>query len=100
MKKYCLHNSIEEQKKPNLHIHWKKTLEKQTRTIEEHSETQVQAINSLKSPDRESPSIKKFISERMLNPEIMKELEKIGEQKEKLTGKTYFAKETKLNIIL
>ena len=58
-----------------------KALEKQTKTTKKHGEKQVQA---LESPGKESPLIKIFVSQRMLNSEIMIELENIREQEQKI----------------
>ena len=41
-------------------------------------------MQSFESPGKESPSKKSFISERILNPKIMNELENFGEQEQKL----------------
>lgn len=59
---------LEKANKNNWETRWKK---------------QVQALKFLESYSKESPSIKKLF-ERMLNPEIMNELESIKEQKQKI----------------
>lgn len=62
--------------------------EKQSNTIVKHGEKQVEALKSLECSGKES-SIKNFISERMLNPEIMNELENIREQEWIMLYKEY-----------
>ena len=49
-------------------------MEKKTKTTEKNGGIQVEALKSLESSDKESP-IKHFISERMLNSEIIDELD-------------------------
>ena len=58
-----------------------KAFEKQTKTIEDQEEKQVNALKSLESSDKQLPSIKDFISKERLNPEIFDEIEKIEEEK-------------------
>ena len=77
----------------------KKALEKSTEMIEKHGEKQVQTLKSLESLSKESPSIKTFISEKMIHPEIMNELENIRKQKQKIDKKS-FAGDSKLYLIL
>ena len=50
-----------------------KAFEKQTKTIEDQGEKQVNDLKSLESSDKQLPSIKDFISKEMLNPEISNE---------------------------
>lgn len=57
-----------------------KEFEEQTKTVEKHDEKQIRVIEPLESPDKESLSIKK-ITEKVVNPEIAKDLENIWEQK-------------------
>ena len=59
-----------------------KAFEKQTKTIEDQRKKQVDALESLKTPDKELPSIKDFIPSENLNPEIINEIKRI-EEKEK-----------------
>ena len=68
----------------------KKALEKSTETIEKHGEKQVQTLKSLESLSKESPSIKTFISEKMIYPETMNELENIRKQKQKIDKKKLY----------
>ena len=49
-----------------------KAFEKQTKTIEDQGEKQVNALKSLESSDKQLPSIKDFISNEKLSPEIRK----------------------------
>ena len=60
-----------------------KAFEKQTKTIEDQEEKQVNALKSLESSDKQLPSIKDFISKERLNPEIFDEIEKIEEEEKK-----------------
>ena len=75
-----------------------KAFEKQTKTIEDQGKKQVDALKSLKTSDKELPSIKDFIPIENLNPEIINEIERIEEQEKKVnrnkmvyksTNKTY-----------
>ena len=52
-----------------------KAFEKQTKTIEDQGEKQINALKFLKSSDKQLPSIKDFISKERLNPEIFVEIE-------------------------
>ena len=54
----------------------RKSLEKQTKTIEKHGEKQVESTKYLEFTDKELPPIKNFISERMLNQKCLNKLEK------------------------
>ena len=54
-----------------------KAFEKQTKTIEDRREKQVNVLKSLESSDKQLPSIKDFISKERLNPEITNVIEKI-----------------------
>ena len=58
-----------------------KAFEKQTKTIEDQRQKQVDASKSLESSDKQLPSIKYFISKERLNPEIIDEIERIEEEK-------------------
>ena len=68
----------------------KKASEKSTETIEKHGEKQVQTLKSLEFLSKESPSIKTFISEKMIYPETMNELENIRKQKQKIDKKKLY----------
>ena len=61
-----------------------KAFEKQTETIEDQGEKQVNALKPLESSDKQLPSIKYFISKERLNPEIVDEMEKIEEEERKV----------------
>ena len=63
-----------------------KAFEKQTKTIEDQGKKQVDALESLKTPDKKLPSIKDFIPKENLNPEIINEIKRI-EEKEKNVDK-------------
>ena len=54
-----------------------KAIEKQIKTIKDQGEKQVFALESLKPPDRKLTLIKDFIRIKNLNPEIIKEIERI-----------------------
>ena len=60
-----------------------KAFEKRTKTIEDQGEKQIKALKSLKSSDKQLPSIKDFISKERLNPEIVDEIERIEEEERK-----------------
>ena len=75
-----------------------KAIEKQLKTIKDQGEKQVFALESLKLPDRKLTPIKDFIPIKNLNPEIIKEIERIEEIEKKVdrnkmvykgTNKTY-----------
>ena len=75
-----------------------KAIEKQIKTIKDQGEKQVFALESLKLPDRKLTPIKDFIPIKNLNPEIIKEIERIEEIEKKVdrnkmvykgTNKTY-----------
>ena len=53
-----------------------KAFEKQTKTIEDQGEKQVNALKSLEFSDKQLPSIKDFISRKRLNPEIVDKIKK------------------------
>ena len=95
-----------------------KAFEKQTKTIKDQGKKQVDALESLKPSDKELPSIKDFIPEENLNPEIINEIKRIEEEENKVsrnemvhkaTNKTYdfrkfktirdFGSEIKNNVI-
>ena len=60
-----------------------KAFEKQTKTIEDQEEKQVNALKSLESSDKQLPSIKYSLSKERLNPEIVDETERIEEEERK-----------------
>ena len=60
-----------------------KVFEKQTKTIEDQREKQINVLKSLESSDNLLPSIKDFISKERLSPEIADEIEKIEEEERK-----------------
>ena len=64
-----------------------KAFEKQTKTIKDQGKKQVDALESLKTSDKELPSIKDFIPKEKLNPEIINEIKRIEEEEEKTVGK-------------
>ena len=57
-----------------------KPFEKQTKTIKDQGEKQVNALKYLESSDKQLSSIKVFISKERLNPEIVDEIKKIEEE--------------------
>ena len=80
-----------------------KAFEKQTKTIEDQGKKQVDALESLKTSDKELPPIKDFIPKENLNPEIINEIKRIEEEEKvsrnkmvyKATYKTYDFKKFK-----
>ena len=60
-----------------------KAFEKQTKTIEDQREKQINALKFLESFDKQLSSIKDSISKERLNPEIVDEVEKIEEEEKK-----------------
>ena len=60
-----------------------KAFEKQTKAIQDQGEKQTDALKSLECSDKQSPSIKDFISKERINPEIVDEIEKIEEEERK-----------------
>ena len=60
-----------------------KAFEKQTKTIKDQGEKQVNALKSLESSGKQLPPIKYFISKERLNPEIVDEIERIEEEERK-----------------
>ena len=75
-----------------------KAFEKQTKTIEDQGKKQVDALESLKTSDKELPPIKDFIPIENLNLEINNEIKRIEEKEKKAnrnkivykaTNKTY-----------
>ena len=75
-----------------------KAFEKQTKTIEDQGEQQVDALESLKKSDKELPAIKDFIPKESLDSEIIDEIKRIEEEEKKVntnkmvykaTNKTY-----------
>ena len=72
-----------------------KAFEKQTKTIEDQGKKQIDALESLKTSDKELPSIKDFISKEKLNPEIIKEIKRIEEEEKKVDRNKMVYKTTK-----
>ena len=76
-----------------------KVFEKQTKTIEDQGKKQIDALESLKTSDKEQlKPIKDFIPKQNLNPEIITEIKRIEEEEKKVnknkmvykaTNKTY-----------
>ena len=58
-----------------------KAFEKQTKTIEDQEKKQIDALESLKPSDKQSPLIRDFISKETLNSEIVDEIERIEEER-------------------
>ena len=85
-----------------------KAFEKQTKTIEDQGKKQVDALESLKTSDKELPPIKDFIPKENLNLEIINEIKRIEEEKKvsrnkmvyKATNKTYDFKKFKTMHVL
>ena len=65
-----------------------KAFQKQTKTIEDQGKKQVDALQSLKPPDKQLPSIRDFISKERLNSEIVNEIERIEEEEERKVDRT------------
>ena len=61
-----------------------KAFEKQTKTIEDQGEKQIDALESLKLSDKQLPSTRGFISKEKLNLEIVNEIERIEEEERKV----------------
>ena len=61
----------------------RKASEKDTKTIKDQGEKQVNALKSLEFSDKQLLSIKDFVSKERLNPEIANEIEKIEEEERK-----------------
>lgn len=57
-----------------------KASEKQTKITENRGVKQIGTLKYLESSNKESLFMRKFISERRLNPDIIKEIENIKEQ--------------------
>ena len=72
-----------------------KAFEKQTKTIEDQGKKQVDALESLKTSDKELTPIKDLIPEENLNPEIINEIERIEKEEKK-----WFIKQLKKSMIL
>ena len=75
-----------------------KAFEKQTKTMEDQGKKQIDALESLKTSDKELTPIKDLISKENQNPEIINEIERIEEEEKKAnrnkmvykaTNKTY-----------
>ena len=75
-----------------------KAFEKQTKTIEDQGKKQVDALESLKTSDKELTPIKDFVPKEKLNPEIANEIRTIEKEEKKVnrnkmvykaTNKTY-----------
>ena len=75
-----------------------KTFGKQTKTIKDQGEKQVNALKSLESSDKQLPSIKDFISKERLNPGIVDEMKK--KKKERLIEVKWFMKDLMKPMIL
>ena len=60
-----------------------KAFEKQTKTIEDQKEKEVDALNCLETSEKQLPSIKDFISKENLNPQTINEIERIEEDEKK-----------------
>ena len=56
-----------------------KAFEKQIKTIEDQGKKQVDALTTLKTPNKKLPSIRDFIPIENLNPQIIKEIKRIEE---------------------
>ena len=69
-----------------------KAMEKQKKTIKDQGEKQVDALESLKPPDKKLPPIKDFIPIENLNPEIINEIKRIEEIKKKVDRNKMFYK--------
>ena len=63
-----------------------KAFEKQTKTIKDQGEKQVDALKFLEFSNMQLPSIKDFMSKERLNPKIVNEIEKIEEGERKADG--------------
>ena len=61
-----------------------KAFEKQTKIIEDQGEKQVDALESLRTSDKELPLIKDFIPKESLDPEITDEIKRIEEEEKKV----------------
>ena len=72
-----------------------KAFEKQTKTIKGQGREQVDALKSLKTSDKELPSIKDFIPKEKLNPEIINEVKRIEEEEKKVDRNKMVYKATK-----
>ena len=59
-----------------------KAFEKQTKTIKDRGKKQIDALESLKPPDKGLPSIRDFISKERLNCGIVNEMERTEEEEE------------------
>ena len=60
-----------------------KAFEKETKTIRDLGEKQVNVLKNVESSDKQLPSIKDFISKERLNPEIVDEIKRIEEEERK-----------------
>ena len=60
-----------------------KGFEKQTKTLKDQGEKQVDALESLNPSDKQLQSIRYFISKERLNSESIDEIERIEEEKKK-----------------
>ena len=78
-----------------------KAFEKQTKTIEDQGKKQVNALESLKTSDKELSSIKDFIPIENQNPEIINEKKKeLKKKKKRLTELKWFINQLKKSMIL
>ena len=73
-----------------------KASEKLRKPFDEYGKKQVKVSQSLESPGKGLSSIKNFISERKLNPEIMNEAGNIREQEQKIGITNMFYKGYKI----
>ena len=69
-----------------------KAIEKQIKTIKDQGEKQVDALESLKHPDKKLPPIKDFIPIENLSPEIINEIKRIEEIEKKVDRNKMFYK--------
>ena len=69
-----------------------KAIEKQIKTIKDQGETKVDALESLKPPDKKLPPIKDFVPIENLNTEIINEMKRIEEIEKKVDRNKMFYK--------
>ena len=70
-----------------------KAFVKQTKTIEDQGEKQVNVLKPSDSSDKQLPSMKDFISKERLNLEIANEIKKLKKKKERLIEVKWFMKD-------
>ena len=68
-------------------LHWEKLLKKKQKLLKK----QVDALESLKTSDKELPSMKDFIPKEKLNPESINEIKRIEEEEEKKVDRNKMA---------